>query len=412
MAGEELYTWCALDTLIFPALLDRPAKVESASPVSGEPVRVNVDPTEGATSVDPPTAVVSLVNPEQITSIRSSFCNQVHYFTSPRTPRLAGRAPGAEVVPVAEACRIGPPSPPACSTASRRPPRPTTATAAADPYPLKGMRTPMMSNHDDRPGGSGLLLGAGAALLMVACCALLPILIAGGAIAGIGAFLRNPWVIGAGIALAILALIAISRRGGAPPATAAARPCPPTKTSTRRTSRTDENHPPPPRRALDRRRTRRRIADPDACGNSADPATAGSGSPATVTSVDGQQISLPANGKPTAVFFFSVGCGECVNGVRSLGEAATTAENAGTVASFLAVDMDPGESKALIGDFMESVDAEHVPAAIDDGAALSRRFEVAALSTLIVVDADGTVTFRATDPDAATITAELAKAGA
>ena len=61
-----------------------------------------------------------------------------------------------------------------------------------------------------------------------------------------------------------------------------------------------------------------------ACGNSADPATAGSGSPATVTSVDGQQISLPANGKPTAVFFFSVGCGECVNGVRSLGEAATT----------------------------------------------------------------------------------------
>ena len=41
---------------------------------------------------------------------------------------------------------------------------------------------------------------------MVACCALLPILIAGGAIAGIGAFLRNPWVIGAGIALAILAL--------------------------------------------------------------------------------------------------------------------------------------------------------------------------------------------------------------
>lgn len=44
-----------------------------------------------------------------------------------------------------------------------------------------------------------------------------------------------------------------------------------------------------------------------ACGNSADPATAGSGSPATVTSVNGQQISLPANGKPTTVFFFSVG---------------------------------------------------------------------------------------------------------
>ena len=112
------------------------------------------------------------------------------------------------------------------------------------------------------------------------------------------------------------------------------------------------------------------------------------------------------------MFFFSVGCGECVNGVRSLGEAATTAENAGTVASFLAVDMDPGESKALIGDFMESVDAEHVPAAMDDAAALPRRFGGAALSPLIVVDADGTVTSRAPAPDAATITAELAKAGA
>lgn len=80
----------------------------------------------------------------------------------------------------------------------------------------------MMSNHDDRPGGSGLLLGAGAALLMVACCALPPILIAG------GAFLRNPWVIGAGIALAILALIAISRRGGD---TAGHGCCPPMPTN-------------------------------------------------------------------------------------------------------------------------------------------------------------------------------------
>ena len=74
----------------------------------------------------------------------------------------------------------------------------------------------------------GLLLGAGAALLMVACCALLPILIAGGAIAGLGAFLRNPWVIGAGIALAILALIAISRRGGG---TAGHGCCPPMPTN-------------------------------------------------------------------------------------------------------------------------------------------------------------------------------------
>ncbi|CAH0123504.1 organomercurial lyase MerB [Microbacterium sp. ZW T6_19] len=106
--GEELYTWCALDTLIFPTLLDRTARVESISPASGETIHVTIDPATGVTAVTPSTAVVSLVNPDQITSIRSNFCNQVHYFTSinDATGWLTEH-PGAEVVPVAEAHRIG-----------------------------------------------------------------------------------------------------------------------------------------------------------------------------------------------------------------------------------------------------------------------------------------------------------------
>ena len=52
-----------------------------------------------------------------------------------------------------------------------------------------------------------------------------------------------------------------------------------------------------------------------------------------------------------------------------------------------------------------STSTPNVPAAIDEGAALSQRFDVAALSTLIVIDG-------ATEPDAKTITAELVKAGA
>lgn len=108
VAGEELYTWCALDTLIYPALLDRAARVESVSPVSGETIRASVDPAAGVTSVEPTTAVVSLVNPGQKASIRSSFCNQVHYFTSPEDARpWLEQNPDAEVVPVAEAHQIG-----------------------------------------------------------------------------------------------------------------------------------------------------------------------------------------------------------------------------------------------------------------------------------------------------------------
>lgn len=108
VAGEELYTWCALDTLIFPTLLERAASVESVSPTSGEPIRVTIDPVAGVTSVEPATAVVSLVNPDQITSIRSSFCNQVHYFTSDEDAAgWLAEHPRAEVVPVAVAYRIG-----------------------------------------------------------------------------------------------------------------------------------------------------------------------------------------------------------------------------------------------------------------------------------------------------------------
>lgn len=105
--GQELYTWCALDTLVFPTLLDRAARVESASPTSGEPIRVTVEPA-GVTAVEPAAAVVSLVNPATMSSIRSSFCNQVHYFTSAEDAQpWLEKHPGGEVVPVADAYELG-----------------------------------------------------------------------------------------------------------------------------------------------------------------------------------------------------------------------------------------------------------------------------------------------------------------
>lgn len=107
VAGEELYTWCALDTLIFPALLGRAARVESVSPASGETIRATVDPTLGVTSVEPATAVMSLVNPEQLGAIRTSFCNQVHYFTSAQDAAgWLAEHPDSEVLPVAVAHQI------------------------------------------------------------------------------------------------------------------------------------------------------------------------------------------------------------------------------------------------------------------------------------------------------------------
>ncbi|GAC1368479.1 MAG: organomercurial lyase MerB [Pseudarthrobacter sp.] len=107
LAGEQLYTWCAMDTLIFPALLGTTARISSTCYATGVPVRLNVG-ASGATGVEPATAVVSLVNPEDMSSVRSAFCNQVHFFASTEAARpWLDAHPGGSVVPVTEAHRTG-----------------------------------------------------------------------------------------------------------------------------------------------------------------------------------------------------------------------------------------------------------------------------------------------------------------
>ena len=59
---EDLYAWCALDTLFIPGLLGEEAEVVSTCPVSGETVRVTVAP-DGVRDCSPPEAVLSVVVP-------------------------------------------------------------------------------------------------------------------------------------------------------------------------------------------------------------------------------------------------------------------------------------------------------------------------------------------------------------
>ena len=112
--GVQLYTWCAIDALFFPSLLDREAVVESTSPISKKTIRLIVTPRDGVRVAQPSTAAVSLVVPastgrseddrseEIVTSEGScdsleisatcceadrfgangSFCSRVHYFES------------------------------------------------------------------------------------------------------------------------------------------------------------------------------------------------------------------------------------------------------------------------------------------------------------------------------------------
>ncbi|MDA8147285.1 MAG: organomercurial lyase MerB [Actinomycetota bacterium] len=107
--GQRLYTWCALDTLVFPALLSRTARIESPCHGTGTTVRVTVEPT-GVTNVDPPTAVVSIVASFEPASLRSAFCDHVHFFASPQAAQgWHDEHPAGTVHAVAEAFRLGQP---------------------------------------------------------------------------------------------------------------------------------------------------------------------------------------------------------------------------------------------------------------------------------------------------------------
>jgi alkylmercury lyase len=97
--GHTLYTWCALDTLMYPLVLQQTAEVSSRCPVSGRTVRLTVTP-QGVEEFDPVGALVSAVVPDTAAAccdVRSAFCRHVHFFAGADTG-AAWRAAHPEAV--------------------------------------------------------------------------------------------------------------------------------------------------------------------------------------------------------------------------------------------------------------------------------------------------------------------------
>jgi alkylmercury lyase len=90
VGDKSLRTWCALDSLFLPLLLDQPAVVEAESALRGEPIRFVVGP-EGIVESQPSGITVSLVLPsttaregiKQVTDLWLTFCHQIRFFVSP-----------------------------------------------------------------------------------------------------------------------------------------------------------------------------------------------------------------------------------------------------------------------------------------------------------------------------------------
>jgi alkylmercury lyase len=104
--GHHLYTWCAADTLLFPAILVARAQIESPCPTTDTVIRLTVDPKAGVTAVSPATAVISIPGSHEmdITRIRATTCNPGRYFaTAEDADGWLAQHPNGTVLPVADA---------------------------------------------------------------------------------------------------------------------------------------------------------------------------------------------------------------------------------------------------------------------------------------------------------------------
>ena len=81
IGDAEMYTWCAMDTLIFAAFVDRPVQIQSPDGATGEPLRLETD-GQRIIAADPPSIAVSWFFDAAATGFRASVCQFGHFFAS------------------------------------------------------------------------------------------------------------------------------------------------------------------------------------------------------------------------------------------------------------------------------------------------------------------------------------------
>jgi alkylmercury lyase len=102
--AHQLYTWCAVDALLFPTIIGQRAHIESPCPTTHTPIRLTVDPVTGVADLQPATAAVSIPGPDELDPIRvrTTFCNPGRLFASTAAARgWLTQHPTGRVLPVA-----------------------------------------------------------------------------------------------------------------------------------------------------------------------------------------------------------------------------------------------------------------------------------------------------------------------
>lgn len=127
---------------------------------------------------------------------------------------------------------------------------------------------------------------------------------------------------------------------------------------------------------------------------SRDPAPVQSIEPRTVSTVAGERVRVPGQ-QPTVMLFFTPGCASCEDAARAV---ASASQPAASDARFLAIDLDPSGDPETINRFLARVGGQDLPAAVDRDSQLTQTFDVNALGTVVIVNPDGTVSYRAIEP--------------
>jgi alkylmercury lyase len=103
IGDAELYTWCAMDTLIFAAFLDGPVQITSPDGATGEPLRLETDGRR-IVAADPPSIVVTWFVDQAGTGFRAATCQFGHFFASSESAAVwAAKYPQGGVLPLDEA---------------------------------------------------------------------------------------------------------------------------------------------------------------------------------------------------------------------------------------------------------------------------------------------------------------------
>jgi hypothetical protein len=118
------------------------------------------------------------------------------------------------------------------------------------------------------------------------------------------------------------------------------------------------------------------------------------------------RVTIPAVGKPTAVYFFSASCGTCIGGARALGAAQRSIGDA----AYVMVGVDPNDRPEWVRQFLAVAGNPEAAVVLDLDGRVTGAFRVTQLSTAVVLDRDGREVYRGVEPSSAELVTALRRA--